>query len=316
MPYDVKRWTILEAIEMAKENYREKYLKIDFVPEEIEPTKTIEFSPNSSRTEKPHLIGAQKPKFITRNIEPTNDNIKIESTNTRPLNNSLPEAIHSLISNNYSLYIIYSKFGFFDVEGGGSRGEGYLVKPLSYNNEENVLIAKNLISLKEEKFSIERIHNDETKIIKIAEIKWITGQSSPTKTYCVECAIQNKFIARIQYTKDGLSEKTYYLSNIVHDEKYPNCINSNVTTNDFNKLTFSLKKITSIEVFFLKSWDELDHWGLTTRTAKSSSSYNSSSKNIKISDTKQNSGCLLFLLFGVGILSTFSIIVFYLKSVF
>jgi hypothetical protein len=70
---------------------------------------------------------------------------------------------------------------------------------------------------------------------------------------CLKEAIENKYVARMAYRKEGNPEKWYNLSNITYSIKYYKCIEAKPSTSH-SELTFSIGKIASIEVFQTTNW--------------------------------------------------------------
>jgi hypothetical protein len=105
----------------------------------------------------------------------------------------------------------------------------------------------------------------------------------------IHYAIINEFIFKIRYKKDSWREAdTYLLKNVKYSEKFPNCIEGVVRKSNYLS-TFSMKKITAIQVFDVKKLN---------------------AEKAKQKKQQKSGGCMVLFSFGIILAGYISYLVF------
>jgi hypothetical protein len=257
--------------------------------EQPRKSQTRSFASNSSTPTRTLYTNRTTP----RNTEKVNNR---SATVTQSTEDIIREAIAS------SKYI---QFRYSGVKG--------IIKPLRIESEvgKKYLYGKEVIFGSTRKFKVEQISKSGLSLLESGSRKVLESDGWQAKKECVQEAIDNDYIVRIVYNKDGHSHKSHDLSNLKYSQKYKYCIEG-FTTLGFSNLTFSIRKISSIEVFKVSCWPSLSsYFGLDesykerienplTNTVSNYRKYSNHRPVSNYQKEASSSGCMVLILLGGG----------------
>ena len=199
----------------------------------------------------------------------------------------------------------YLQFSYSGVKG--------IIKPLRIESEggKKYLYGKEVIFGSTRKFKVEQISKSGLSLLNSGSKKVLESDGWHAKKECLQEAIDNDYIARIVYNKDEYSHKSHDLTSLEYSKKYSSCIEA-YTSQGYSSLTFSIRKISSIEVFRVSSWPySSSYFGLDesykerietplTNTASSYGNYSAHRPASNYQKEASSSGCMVLVVFVGG----------------